>query len=106
MVTSLLEAWDARIGSLPVCLYRTLGCNLKKFLDLPWILTIMWPEKLVTLFCQLRCLMTRFFQFPDVGEVWSLVMISSSRNVHPSSHTRVSPLSNDERPCMCVTCAS
>ena len=31
------------------------------------------------------------FQFPDVGEVWSPVMLSSSRNVHPSSHTRVSP---------------
>ena len=46
------------------------------------------------------------FQFPDVGEVWSPVMLSSSRNVHPSSHRRVSPLSNDERPYMCVTCAS
>ena len=33
-------------------------------------------------------------------------MISSLRNVHPNSHKRVSPLSNDERPCMCVTCAS
>ena len=33
-------------------------------------------------------------------------MLSSSRNVHPSSHRRVSPLSNDERPYMCVTCAS
>ena len=33
-------------------------------------------------------------------------MISSSRNVDPSSHMRVSPMSNDERPCMWVTCAS
>ena len=33
-------------------------------------------------------------------------MISSSRNVHPSSHMRVSPLSTNERPCMWVTCAS
>ena len=50
--------------------------------------------------------MTHTFHFPDMGEVWSPVMISSSRNVHPSSHMRVSPLSNDERPSMCVTCAS
>ena len=44
----LLEAWDAGIRPLAVCLYMTLGCTLKKFLDLPWVLTIMWPQKLVT----------------------------------------------------------
>ena len=33
-------------------------------------------------------------------------MISSLRNLHASSYTRVSPLSNDERPCLGVTCAS
>ena len=48
----------------------------------------------------------RFFQFPAVVEVWSTVLISSSRNVHLSSCTMVSPLSNNEKPCMCVTCAS
>ena len=32
-----------------------------------------------------------FVPFPDVGEVWSPGMISSSRKVHPSSHVRVSP---------------
>ena len=37
----LLEAWDAGIRPLAVCLYMTLGCTLKKFLDLPRILTIM-----------------------------------------------------------------
>ena len=42
-----------------------------------------------------------FGPFPDVGEVWSPVMISS-RKAHPSSHTRVSPLSKDERPQVCL----
>ena len=28
------------------------------------------------------------------------------RTVHASSHMQVSPKSNDERPCVCVTCAS
>ena len=37
-----------------------------------------------------------FVPFPDVGDVWSPVMISSSRKVHPRSHMWVSPLSNDE----------
>ena len=37
----LPEAWDAGIRPLAVCLYMTLGCTLKKFLDLPRILTIM-----------------------------------------------------------------
>ena len=32
-----------------------------------------------------------FVPFPDVGEVWSPGMISSSRRVHPSSHVQVSP---------------
>ena len=39
---------------------------------------------------------TAFIPFADVGEVWSPVMISSSRKVHPRSHMWVSPLSNDE----------
>ena len=52
----LLEAWDAGIRPLPVCLYRTLGCT-QEFLDLPWILTIMCLEKLVMLlFCLLKVL--------------------------------------------------
>ena len=37
------------------------GLHSKKLLALPWILTIMWPQKLVMLlFCLLRCLMTQF----------------------------------------------
>ena len=27
---------------------RDTGRHCKKFLDLPWVLTIMWPQKLVT----------------------------------------------------------
>ena len=66
----------------------------------------MWPGKSVKLFCLLKCLMTQILSVSRCGWSWSPVMISSSRNVHPSSHTRVSLLSNGERPCMCVTCVS
>ena len=45
-----------------------------------------------------------FVLFPDVGDVWSPVMISSSRKVHPRSPMWVSPLSNDERPQVCDLC--
>ena len=45
--------------------------------------------------------MAKVLSVPDVGEMWSPVMISL-RDVHPSSHTRVSPMSNDERLCMFV----
>ena len=42
-----------------------------------------------------------FVPFPHVGEVWNPVIISS-RKVHPSSYTRMSPLSNDETPKVCL----
>ena len=46
-----------------------------------------------------------FVLFPDVDEVWSPVMISSSRKLHPSSHTPVSPCPTVRDPKR-VTCAS
>ena len=42
--------------------------------------------------------------FPGVGKVWNPVMISSSRDVHPSRNEGEPPPT--ERFCMCVTCAS
>ena len=46
-----------------------------------------------------------FVLFPDVGDVWSPVMISSSRKVRPRSHTWVSPCLTMRNPGG-VTCAS
>ena len=46
-----------------------------------------------TLFCLLECSMTQILPVspsPDVGEGWSLLIISWSRNVHPNSQARVS----------------
>ena len=45
-----------------------------------------------------------FVLFPDVGEVWSPVMVSSSKKVHPSSHKQVCPLFSNERPQVCDLC--
>ena len=48
-----------------------------------------------TLFCLLECSMTQILPVspsPDVGEGWSLLIISWSRNVHPNSQARVSAL--------------
>ena len=66
----------------------------------------MWLQNLVTvLFCSVETFSDKaFVPFPDVGEVWSPVMISSSRKVHPSSHALVSPLSDSERPQVCDLC--
>ena len=38
-----------------------------------------------------------FVLFHDVSEGWSLMLIYSPRNVHPSSRKGVSPVSKDER---------
>ena len=99
----LLEPWEDGIRALPLCLYRTLGWTLRN----PWLSPGSWPlhgQMLVTvLFCLLKCLMTKVLSIPDVGEVWSPVMISL-RDVHPSSHMRVSPTSNNETLLVCGQC--
>ena len=67
----------------PSCLsWQQTGLRSKKFVAHPWILTIRWPEILVTfLFCLLKCLMTK-------------ILFSFLRWV-----------SKDERP-MCVICTT
>ena len=88
----LLEAWDAAAGPLPICpaLQEVPGSPLGPDHHVATepghsfvLLFKMFSDK-------------AFVPFPDVGDVWSPVMISSSRKVHPRSHMWVSPLSNDE----------
>ena len=100
----LLEPWDDGIGAVPLCLYRTLGWPVRN----PWLSPGSWPshgQMLVTvLFCLLKCLMAKVLSIPDVGEVWSPVMISSLRNVHPSSHTGEPPVQRWETLHVCDLC--
>ena len=99
-----LGRWSQATSCLSL---QEMGPHYEKLQAQPRILTITWPEELATfLFRLLKCFNDKdFVQFPDVDEVWSPMLIYSPRNVHPTSHTGVSPLSNGERP-MCVACTS
>ena len=70
---------------------------------LPWSLTTMCPQKLVTvLFYPMKCLVTKLlFHFL----MWVKCETSDDFfKKDPNSHTEVSPLSNDERPQVCDLC--
>ena len=50
-----LGCWNQATSCLSL---QDTGLHSKKFLGLPFILMIMWPEKLITmLFCLLKCVM-------------------------------------------------
>ena len=86
--------WSPPSGSLggwsqaTSCLsWQQTGLHSKKFVAHPWILTIRWPEKLVTfLFCLLKCLMIKIlFSFlmlvsKDEG---LMCVISTSYEISP-----------------------
>ena len=97
-------------GSLGCCSRATSGLSLlntglssRKFVALPWSLTTMCPQKLVTvLFYPMKCLVTKLlFHFL----MWVKCETSDDFfKKDPNSHTEVSPLSNDERPQVCDLC--
>ena len=94
-----LASWNQATSCLSL---QDTGLHSKKFLALPWILAITWPEKLVTaLLCLLKCLMTQILSVSWCG--WSVeprddLFFKKGTSWFPRAGE---PLSSDERPRGC-----